>query len=208
MRSQIVVIVSLCLTTVAAADFEGDYSPEAWTFFDEADGAGSLDETEMFVVGGNNGLAGSTEYCIVVSGDAVLSFDAWFYNHDSVGYDRSYYSVNGQPTILATTSGGPVHRSVGVVAGDRFALGVETDDGLYGAGELTVRNFVAAQLGDMDCDNAVNIDDAPAFVLALVDPVGYAQTYPGCDSARGDMNGDTFLDARDIQAFVAELLGP
>jgi len=60
----------------------------------------------------------------------------------------------------------------------------------------------------MNCDNAVNIDDVPAFVLALVDPVGYAQTHPGCDSARGDMNGDTFLDARDIQAFAAELLGP
>ncbi len=208
MRSQIAVIVSLCLTTVAAADFEGDYSPGAWTFFDQADGSGSLDETEMIVVGGNNGLAGITEYYIVVPQDALLSFDAWFVNYDQAGFDRSYFSVNGQRTIIATNSGGPVPLAVGVAAGDRFALGVETDDGTFGQGELTVRNLFAGQLGDLNCDNAVNLGDVPAFVLALVDPVGYAQDYSWCDINWGDMNGDTLIDAADLPPFVALILGP
>jgi hypothetical protein len=32
--------------------------------------------------------------------------------------------------------------------------------------------------------------------------------YTACDIARGDKDGDTFLDGPDIQAFVAELLAP
>ncbi len=205
MKNLIFVMVSVCLATVAAADFEGDYAPEAWAFYDDADGSGSLDETVMFVVGGNSGVAGSTEYYIVAPGGAMLIFDAWFYNHNTAGYDRSYYSINGQRTVLSTTSGGPVHRVVGVAPGDRFALGVETDEGLYGAGELTVSNFVAAQPGDMNCDGAVNVDDVSGFVLALVDPVGYAATYSWCDIERGDMNGDTFVNGADIPALIARL---
>ena len=44
------------------------------------------------------------------------------------------------------------------------------------------------------------------FVLALIDPAGYATAYPSCDINRTDLNTDTQEDGRDIQPFVDRLL--
>ncbi len=64
-------------------------------------------------------------------------------------------------------------------------------------------------LGDMDCDGDLDIDDVPAFVLALTDPVEYGIQYPGCDINNGDVvNTGDGVDGRDISGFVALLLGP
>lgn len=63
-------------------------------------------------------------------------------------------------------------------------------------------------LGDMNCDGAVDAFDVDPFVLALTDPVGYAAAFPNCDLMNGDCNGDGVLDAFDIDPFVAILVGP
>jgi hypothetical protein len=63
--------------------------------------------------------------------------------------------------------------------------------------------------GDLDCDNDRDMSDIPAFVLALLDPVSYAATYPGCDITRADMNGDLSINGRDIVPFSSALIsGP
>ncbi|QOJ15867.1 MAG: hypothetical protein HRU75_14995 [Planctomycetia bacterium] len=63
-------------------------------------------------------------------------------------------------------------------------------------------------LGDMNCDGVVNNFDIDPFVMALIDPTGYAAAFPGCDAAaRGDVNGDSAFNNFDIDPFVALILG-
>ncbi len=61
--------------------------------------------------------------------------------------------------------------------------------------------------GDLNCDHALNADDIPPFVLALIDPAGYAAAYPDCLIDLADVNGDSLVNGEDVQAFVSRLLG-
>ncbi|MGD8453424.1 MAG: hypothetical protein PVJ57_16550 [Phycisphaerae bacterium] len=70
---------------------------------------------------------------------------------------------------------------------------------------LGVFAFHAA--GDMNCDGLVNNFDIAPFVLALTNPEGYAEAYPGCDPLNGDCSGDGLLNNFDIAPFVALLTG-
>lgn len=66
-----------------------------------------------------------------------------------------------------------------------------------------------AYLGDMNGDGVVSRDDVDVFVLAVIDPEGYARHFPELDRVqRGDFNGDGALDEADIEAFVERLLSP
>lgn len=63
------------------------------------------------------------------------------------------------------------------------------------------------ELGDLNCDGAVNFFDIEAFVLAVTDPAAYAATYPDCDIMLADCNGDGSVSFFDIDAFVAIVTG-
>ena len=74
--------------------------------------------------------------------------------------------------------------------------------------QLTVNlSATPLPLGDVNCDGAVNFADIDPFVLALTDPLTYAQSYPECDSLLGDVNDDGALNFGDIDPFVALLTG-
>jgi endonuclease/exonuclease/phosphatase family metal-dependent hydrolase len=60
--------------------------------------------------------------------------------------------------------------------------------------------------GDLNCDGFVNSFDIDAFVLAILDPAGYAIQYPNCDLLLGDVNGDTFVNSFDIDPFTVAVL--
>lgn len=60
--------------------------------------------------------------------------------------------------------------------------------------------------GDATCDIALDINDMNGFVLALLDPIGYAAAFAGCPAANCDMDRDGGVDGRDIELFVAALL--
>jgi len=63
------------------------------------------------------------------------------------------------------------------------------------------------RLGDMNGDGELDKFDVDEFVLALIDPVGYAEQYPDLDPMqRGDINGDGVFDKRDVEGFVDLLL--
>jgi endonuclease/exonuclease/phosphatase family metal-dependent hydrolase len=64
------------------------------------------------------------------------------------------------------------------------------------------------QLGDMNCDGAVDFGDINAFVLALSNPGAYEAAYPGCPSTNGDLDGNGSLDFSDINPFVTLLSNP
>jgi hypothetical protein len=55
---------------------------------------------------------------------------------------------------------------------------------------------------DLNCDGAVNALDIDPFVLALVDPAGYAAAYPGCTVLNADINRDGKANPFDIDPFV------
>ncbi len=62
--------------------------------------------------------------------------------------------------------------------------------------------------GDVNCDRAVDFGDINPFVLALTNPVAYAQAYPDCRLALADINGDGRVDFGDINPFVRLLTNP
>jgi hypothetical protein len=62
-------------------------------------------------------------------------------------------------------------------------------------------------VGDLNCDGAIDTADIDAFVMALVNPGGYATTYPECDLMLADTNGDGSVDTADIDGFVALIIG-
>ncbi len=59
----------------------------------------------------------------------------------------------------------------------------------------------------MNCDGRVDFGDVQPFVLALLDPAGYHNAFPGCDIMNGDVNGDGVVNFGDIDAFIALLTG-
>jgi len=71
--------------------------------------------------------------------------------------------------------------------------------------------LAAPEIGDLNCDGAVNFFDIDAFVAALLatppDYAEYYQDYPGCDHLLADCNDDGNVNFFDIDPFVAILLG-
>lgn len=53
----------------------------------------------------------------------------------------------------------------------------------------------------------MNILDIGPFMLALLDPAGYAAALPNCDRLNGDMNDDGIVNDLDIPLFVGLLVG-
>lgn len=64
-----------------------------------------------------------------------------------------------------------------------------------------------AAIGDMNCDGNVNNFDIDPFVLALTNPIGYAELYPDCDINNADINQDGVVNNFDIDGFVNCLAG-
>jgi Tol biopolymer transport system component len=62
--------------------------------------------------------------------------------------------------------------------------------------------------GDANCDGDISVGDIAAFVLALIDPAGYAAQFPECDIQLADANCDGAISVGDIGPFVDLLVGP
>ncbi len=56
--------------------------------------------------------------------------------------------------------------------------------------------------GDLNCDGVVSPFDIDPFVLALVDPAGFAAVFPNCNILNADINGDGLINPFDIDPFV------
>lgn len=77
---------------------------------------------------------------------------------------------------------------------------------LIGDPALRLPHDSTHERGDLNCDGAKDGLDVSAFVLALLDPTGYAAAYPTCQRMTADCNGDGQVTAADTSAFVALLL--
>ncbi|MCG3126640.1 MAG: hypothetical protein CHACPFDD_01491 [Phycisphaerae bacterium] len=93
-------------------------------------------------------------------------------------------------------------------------LGDAGNDEFWGWGRVNVYKAVQAAIaagdivGDMNCDGAVDGFDVDPFVLAMINPVEYANQYPACDITHGDVNGDGSINGFDVDGFVDLLDGP
>ncbi len=68
-------------------------------------------------------------------------------------------------------------------------------------------NLIAIHLvGDANCDGVLNFNDIDAFVMAIVDPDGYALAYPECAALMVvDLDGNGIVNFDDLDYFVALL---
>lgn len=77
-----------------------------------------------------------------------------------------------------------------------------------GAGHAVDLTIGQSILTDPGCDGALNVGDADALVLALLDPAAYNTAFPGCYIWSADFNQDGRIDGLDIQAFAGLVLAP
>ena len=73
--------------------------------------------------------------------------------------------------------------------------------------DVQITGIAPVGMGDLNCDGVLNMSDIGPFALALIDPAGYAVSYPECTQFLADINEDGQRDGRDIQEFVTALLG-
>ncbi|MCB9855735.1 MAG: VCBS repeat-containing protein [Phycisphaerales bacterium] len=76
------------------------------------------------------------------------------------------------------------------------------------ANTVRIQMNTALKTGDMNCDGLVNGGDIGPFVLAILDPSGYATQFAGCSIDNGDVNNDTNVDVDDVPGFAALLVAP
>lgn len=73
-------------------------------------------------------------------------------------------------------------------------------------GTINASGVVPLELGDANGDGVVNNDDINAFILALLQPQVYADTYPDIDpNVVLDFSGDNVFDNNDINGFLTAL---
>ncbi|MCI0365148.1 MAG: PEP-CTERM sorting domain-containing protein [Phycisphaerales bacterium] len=147
----------LCSAQTARGDFSGAYSPANWTFnANGGDGSvNTLGAPLSITITGNdnsNGVPTNTDYTIAAVASGTWSFDWAFIPTDTGNYDHGGYLLNGVYTQLANNLGpGPFPGpnpsngvvSIGINAGDIIGFRVYSDDGFFGAADMTITNFVA-----------------------------------------------------------------
>jgi len=112
---------------------------------------------------------------------------------------------NGEPVSYTNWSGGEPNNGNGTGEEDYSEM---LGNGLWNdipvaatATRFALVEVGVSPIGDMDCSGVVDPADVQAFVLALIDPSGYAIQYPGCSILNGDMNTDTLVNGLDIDPF-------
>jgi hypothetical protein len=88
------------------------------------------------------------------------------------------------------------------------SVAIAEDGKLLVGNSQTLQAYVAPVLGDLNCDGAVNAFDIAPFILAITDPVKYAQRYPRCYPSLADVNGDGAVDSFDFAPFIRLLDRP
>jgi choice-of-anchor B domain-containing protein len=109
----------------------------------------------------------------------------------AVGYFDTY-PANNSYSYIGAFSTYPFFPSGTVIVSD-------TVGGLF---ILDPSAALRGQMGDVNCDGAVDALDIEPFLVALFEPGEYPIRYPDCDINRADINGDGAIDALDIEPFL------
>ena len=138
--------------SAAGSRFSGYFDPSNWDLVNTPSGVGGSvavamgPPVEVVVTGGAGNGGGDTDLQIEIPADGTIHFDWGYQSTDTDEWDRGGFVVNGAFTVLAfNNTQVPFFnesRSVEVSEGDLFAFRVNTTDGLFGAGNLGITNFV------------------------------------------------------------------
>ena len=144
------------------SDFAGYYDPANWTVVNNPPAVGGFidDEpgppVELFVMGGDEGVVGYTEFQITVPRDGEVSFD-WGFETPVTWYSDAWYRVNDDFTFLADTWNEVDHfeesETIPVEAGDLLGFRVHVLQGYSGPAEFGLTNFDAPT-----CDSPVSVE--------------------------------------------------
>lgn len=183
------------------------------------------------VGGGTVGSGGLTPAMIAISPPNLTNIDFKVGVSGALGGAQAFLALSTQPpaggVLISPTMHGPITLS-GVGNGQGFGTWQNPIDqtmidscDVYVQWQVTdpaaaggVAFSPVAHLrmipylcgGDMNCDGENNGLDIQAFVLAVLDPVGYEANHPGCNRAHGDLNGDNLVNVQDVAQFAAESL--
>ncbi len=140
-------------------------------------------------VSGNNGASGAFQ--LMLTGPAC----------DYHGGDCNGNGIPDECDIADCPPGDP---SCADCNGNGIPDGCDIADGtsLDADGDGIPDECVQGTPGDLNCDGLVNSFDIDPFVLALTDPVAYAQAFPLCDYMLADINRDGLVNSFDIDPFV------
>lgn len=132
--------------TASAQDFSGYYDPANWTLNTNTDG--SLDSSgapgQITLIGPNFGTTEPeyVDFFIVAPADGTFAFNWDYLSDDDPGFDESFY-IHNTFFPLSDTSGESGSVSIPVSGGDIIGFSIESVDGEFGAGSLTVSSFSA-----------------------------------------------------------------
>ena len=130
-----------------------------------------------------------------------------------LGKFGSFSSTAQVAGIKGVLEGDPILLEQFVPATDEIVLITVIASGLIdysfvsGSVSITAEEKGVGMLGDMNCDQIVDLLDVSPFVLALTDPTGYEAAFPNCDISLGDTNGDDEITLLDVGPFVDILIG-
>lgn len=189
--------------------FQGDYAPANFTL-QQNGGDGSVNTggapASIVLSGSDNGTGGNTDFSLIVPGVApsIIKFNWSYASVDDPGFDSASYLLGGgSASFLSNANGQSGNVTFVASPGDTFGFRVNSADGIFGRGVLTVSNFSASDLpplptgqwnsqtfrrvGDAEINNLADADDAiNTGVLqgsGLVNSVNYLN-----DSNGGDGN--------------------
>ena len=169
-----------------------------------------VDGTIQFDYGaGNTGL---TPTIGISSGDGSRYLLSSYNGSSTLTDANSLAFVLPQPLPTGVTLGADGGLSGTPTETGTFAPYVHVTDSLGRSDQtqltLTIVSDCPYAIGDTNCDGDVNNFDIDAFVLALVDPQGYAAAYPDCDRSHADLDQDGTVSNFDIDPFVDALTEP
>ncbi len=126
----------------------------------------------------------------------------WVYEDECVG---SFYACNddhcfGDYLYMSALEELPLS------AGHMYYIVMDGYTNAEGNYTLIMDRHLPYDVGDVNCDGAVDFDDIDPFVLALIDHVLFEMEYSDCSWLKGDCDNDGDVDFDDIDLFVA-LLG-
>ena len=156
------------LQSTSINDFTGYYDPANWTLINDPPATGGFVDdnpgppVELFVMGGDEGVVGYTEFQIPIPRSGEVSFD-WGFETPVFEFTDAGYMLNDSYTSLADTFNQVDHFeesiTIPVEAGDRLGFRVQVWQGYSGPAEFGITSFDAPT-----CDPPDDVEwlDAPS----------------------------------------------
>ena len=161
------------ITSSSTSGFTGDFAPELWVATEGV----SIGESTLIIEGYDTGdETGNTDYAWgdglnqqataqCISAGATVSFDWSYSTVDGPNWDPGFY-INGALVASLTDDNGATSQNGSVsfdcVGGDAIGFAVNSVDGIWGPGILTITNFTITSNGGMlPEDITVECDEVP-----------------------------------------------